>query len=187
MRTYTGMDSWNMPFSQSHWSNIPIYNFTSQSVANFYFSSSAALRCSAFYFTEYFTPKSSITKVKLIGRLSFVHSTGVCLRDVIHKMPCIGKGNHVQLVLYMGVNTFPWLLAQKYICCASCTVDCTQLWVPVGLSISGSLYNMIYLCNYWGIFFMSMHMYCYLMSEMTLFTCSFIVVKSDMGVLTSAG
>ena len=34
---------------------------------------------------------------------------------------------------------------------------------------------------------MSMQMYFYLMLEMALFKCSFIVFKSDVGVLTSPG
>ena len=36
-------------------------------------------------------------------------------------------------------------------------------------------------------YFTSMQMYRYLMSDMTLFTCNFIVVKSDMGVINSTG
>ena len=41
-----------------------------------YLSSSADFRFRVCSFLEYFTPKSSATKVKLIGQLSGVHSTG---------------------------------------------------------------------------------------------------------------
>ena len=40
-------------------------------VVNLYFLSSAALRCNACSFPEYFTPKSSTTKVNFIGPLFF--------------------------------------------------------------------------------------------------------------------
>ena len=40
---------------------------------------SASFRCNACSFTEFFTPKSSTTKVKFIGRLLCFHSSGVFL------------------------------------------------------------------------------------------------------------
>ena len=54
-----------------------------------------------------------------------------------------------------------------------------QLWISVSLCI------LIYSSDFSGKkLFMSMHMYLDLMSEMDLLKCSFILAKSDVGVLT---
>ena len=50
-----------------------------------------------------------------------------------------------------------------------------------------SLYILIYLSGCSGLKYISMQMYHDLMSEMTLLTRSFMVVKSDVGVLTYPG
>ena len=78
-RTYLGIEIWTIPFSQSHFSDIPMYNFPYQSVVTLYIYLSAAFRCKACYFPEYSRPKSSTTKVKFIGRLLCLHSLGFLL------------------------------------------------------------------------------------------------------------
>ena len=49
------------------------------------------------------------------------------------------------------------------------------------------MYYALYIQLFRYKYFTSMHMYLNLMSEMALFTCSLIVVNSDVGVLTSPG
>ena len=78
-RTYPVIEIWTVTFSYSHFSAIPMCNFNYQSMVTLYLSSSAAFRCKACYFFEYFTPKVSTTKVKLIGQFLCVHSPGVLL------------------------------------------------------------------------------------------------------------
>ena len=78
-RTYPGIESWILPLSWSHFSDIPMYNFPSQSVVNLYLYSSAAFRCRSCSFTGYVNPRLSTTKVKLIGRILCVHIPGVLL------------------------------------------------------------------------------------------------------------
>ena len=80
-------------------------------------------------------------------RLSIV--PGFFLRDVIHEVTGVEQGNHVKFVLPVVVHTFSWLIAQN--------TDVVQLFLDAafnyeffGSLISGSLYNLLYPCNYWG-------------------------------------
>ena len=50
-----------------------------------------------------------------------------------------------------------------------------------------SLFILFHLRDYSGNIFGVMHMYLNLMLEMEIFTLGFIVVKSDVGVMTSPG
>ena len=64
------------------------------------------------------------------------------------------------------------------------------LFVHIFLWYHGYLYHDIFCSIHLFvqvIFFMSMHMYLDLTSEMALLTWSFMVVKSDVGVLTYTG
>ena len=56
-----------------------MYNFPYQYMVNLYSYSSANFRCTAYYFPEYFPPKSSTTKLKVIGQLLCFHSPGFLL------------------------------------------------------------------------------------------------------------
>ena len=54
----------------------------------------------------------------------------------------------------------------------------------------GNMYHDIFFSIHLDVqekYFTSMHMYLNLMYDMVLLTCSFMVVKSDVGVLTSPG
>ena len=84
-------------FLWSHFSAVPMYSFTSESVATLYLFSSADLRCRACSFTEYFAPKSLKTKVKSIGQLLCGHSLAVLFEGrVTHKVPGVILRHHVQ-------------------------------------------------------------------------------------------
>ena len=72
------------------------------------------------------------------------------LRDVIHELPGVGKGHHVQFILPVGVNASPWLLARRRIYYANCTWYFIYLWGIVELWISVSIYNLLYPCDYLG-------------------------------------
>ena len=77
-----------------------MYNFPSQSVFILYLSSIAYFRYKAYYFPEYFTPKSSTTKVNFIGRLLYFHSPGGgCFKGDTHRFIGVLPGNHVLSVL----------------------------------------------------------------------------------------
>ena len=129
---------------------MPIYSFTSQSVVTLYFSSWADLRCRARFFLEYLTPNQQQPRWNELNgfRLSIV--PGYCLRGVIHKVPVVRHGNHVQFVLSVGIHTSLWLIVRRCIRCTPFTWDCIYLWINGILWIYGSLFTILYLCNYLG-------------------------------------
>ena len=76
-----------------------------------------------------------------------------------------------------GVNMYQLfiLYLRLYLSISSCGI----------MDICIIIYSDIYTRLFRKLFLKSTHMYLDLMSEMAMFTCSFIVVKSDMGVLSS--
>ena len=87
----------------------------------------------------------------------------------------------------VGVHTPTWLPVRRCAHFEPCTWDCIYLWIILGSWIYFSFCILIHPCNYLGKYFPSMHMYLDLMSEMALFTCSFIVVNSDVVVMNYPG
>ena len=55
------------------------------------------------------------------------------------------------------------------------------------MNICMMVYSAIYIMLFRGKYFTSMHRYLDLTSDMALFTWSFMVVKYDVGVMTSSG
>ena len=101
-RTYPGFESCTVPFSQSHFIDIPMYNFPSKTGVTSYLYYSDAFRCMACSFPKQFIPKSSTSKVKLIVLLECVHSPGFSLRVDIHTVPGVLLRYHVLFVLFLG-------------------------------------------------------------------------------------
>ena len=100
---------------------------------------------------------------------------GFCLRRGIHKVTGVGLGHRVLYVLLVGVH--PRFILEFYLSKNYCGIIdlCTRIYSDL---------------SFWSFrqkYFASMQMYLYLMSDMALFTWSFIVVKSDVGVLNSPG
>ena len=58
-------------------------------------------------FSKIFTPNSSTTKVKLIGRLLCAHIPGVLLEVGIHKDLGVLIGHHMLLVMLVILHTLP--------------------------------------------------------------------------------
>ena len=79
--------------------------------------SSTDYRCTACSFSEYFTPKSSTTKVNLLVFCCISVVQGFCLRCGIHADLGVLPGSHVLSDLIGGVHTFPLLTLLRCIHC----------------------------------------------------------------------
>ena len=127
-----------------------MYIFPSQSVVTFYLAFRYDLMCRECSFPAYLTPKLSMTRVKLMGRLSYVYSPGWFLLDGIRMVTGIGRGNHVWSCLLVVFHTCPWLLLQRCTHCVPCNWGFRKSWVLLGLCIYGSWCIVIDPCSCWG-------------------------------------
>ena len=166
-----------------------MYNFPSHYVVTLYFFSIADLRCNACSFPKYVTTKSSTTKVNFIGWQLCFHSPGFfSWGGVIHTALGFLLWRHVISVLLGGVRTFPLLTLYICIHCVLFLQDYIFLQILVVSLKSGSW--CIHPCPY-GCSGSNLLRHCKwfldVTYEMALCKWSFMVVKSDVGVLTSHG
>ena len=158
-RIYLGTYIWTVPFSQYQWSDIPIHNFPSRTIGALYLYYSSGLRFRACYFPEYFTPKLSTTKVKLIGRLSCVHIPGGFIegwypygsswwkRLSCPIRPACGSP-YITLVPRENVYLFLTLSLRLYAIMGSCGIMYIGIIIYAALSIQLLKYNYWRPCTY---------------------------------------
>ena len=75
---------------------------------------------------------------------------GPCLRNGIHKVPCVIQGHHLLFVLHLRFHIPPSLPVWRCIHCAPRPWDFIYIWIMVGSWIYVSQYTLLYPCNYLG-------------------------------------